>query len=502
MGKKHKRSARGASSPPPLRHDHHKRSHPSPSTDSVRRHQTPKVPSFPSYLETPNLRPKVRLLCEIIASTSSSTVEKVLDDTAVRVSSEDVEDALKLSYGFPSSAVKFFRWSGHQLHDNHSPYAWNLVVDMLGKNFFFDAMWDAVKSMRKKGLQSLATFASIFSSYVIADRVREAIMTFDVMEQYGCPRDVVALNSLVSAICRDGKTGQAAEFLRSVKGLIRPDADTYAILLEGWENEGNSDAARQTFDEMVMDIGWDPGNVAAYDSFLNALIHGPDGRREAMKFFLVMKDRYCSPGIKFYRIALQECEKANDLKGAQLLWETMLSRTSCRPDTKSYNSMIALHCSCDDIHPARGMLDEMACNGAFPDSETYNVLFRFLIRRRKLEEAFSIFNEMVRNECIPDQSNCNAAVRIFLDLGDAYKAIKVWKCIIENYDSDLEGTGNLLVAGLREHDRIPEAVKYAEDMIVRGIKLSSSTLSKLKHALVEVGKGSVYDELLRKWKTR
>lgn len=502
MGKKHKRPNHTASSPPPLHHDHRNKRHSSSTTDSATHHQTPKRPSFPTYLETPNLSPKVRLLCEIIANTPSSTVEEVLHDTAIRVSPEDVEDSLKLSYGFPGSAVKFFRWSGHQLNDNHSPYSWNLVVDMLGKNFLFDAMWDAVKSMKKQGLLSLATFASIFSSYVIADRVREAIMTFDVMEQYGCPRDIVALNSLLSAICRDGRTVQAAEFLRNVRGLIRPDADTYAILLEGWESEGNCGAARQTFDEMVMDIGWDPGNVSAYDSFLNALLHGPDGRREAMKFFEIMRDRQCSPGMRFYRIGLQECVKTSDSKGAQLLWQTMLSRNICRPDTEMYNSMIALHCSCDNIVMARGMLDEMVCNGAFPDSETYNVLFRFLIRRRKLEEAFSIFSEMVQNECVPDLTNCNAAVSIYLDLGDVYKAIKVWKYIIENHDSGLEETGNLLVTGLRDHDRIPEAVKYAKDMIVRGIKLTSSTLSKLKHALVEVGKGPVYDELLRKWKTR
>lgn len=81
------------------------------------------------------------------------------------------------------------------------------------------------------------------------------------------------------------------------------------------------------------------------------------------------------------------------------------------------------------------MLDEMVCNGVFPDSETYNVLFRSLIRRRKMDEAFSIFHEMVQNELAPDRSNCNLAVRVFLDLGETYKAIKVWRHIIENYDS-------------------------------------------------------------------
>lgn len=74
--------------------------------------------------------------------------------------------------------------------------------------------------------------------------------------------------------------------------------------------------------------------------------------------------------------------------------------------------------------------------------------------------------------------------------------------MIENYKSDLEETGNMLVIGLNEINRVPEAVKYAEDMIDRGIKLNSSTLSKLKQSLAKVRKEFVYDELLRKWKAR
>ena len=31
-------------------------------------------------------------------------------------------------------------------------------------------------------------------------------------------------------------------------------------------------------------------------------------------------------------------------------------------------------------------------------------------------------------------------------------AIKIWKCMIENYDSDLEETGNRLVVELRDSD--------------------------------------------------
>ncbi|GAV73135.1 PPR domain-containing protein/PPR_2 domain-containing protein [Cephalotus follicularis] len=489
--------------------DHHRRLPPIPPSNKKPHHHqstttttttTTKRPVFSSYKDTPDLAPKVKLLCEIIAATPSLTIERVLDDTGIRVSQPDVEDVLKLSYAHPGSSVKFFRWSGHQLSHKHSPYAWNLVVDLLGKNSHFDPMWDAIKSMHKEGLLSLATFASVFSSYVIAGRVKEAIMTFEVMGQYGITCDVIALNSLLSAICRDGKTVDAVDFLRVVKGRIRPDADSYAILLEGWENEGNVTCARQTFAEMVLEVGWDPENVPAYDSFLSTLIKGGAGFNEGMKFFETIKDRGCYPGVKFFKVVLEDCTKNYDVQGAKVVWNMMVGRIGFRPDTQMYNSMIALYCYNNDAHMGMQLLDEMVYNGVFPDAETYNLLFQFLIKSRKLKEASLLFNEMIKNEFAPNRANCNAAVRVFIEAGEAYSAIKIWRSMNENYDSDLEESGNILVVGLRDLDMVPEAVKYAEGMIDKGIKLDSSSLSKLKQSLIKMGKGNVYDELLRKWK--
>ncbi|KAK4393558.1 Pentatricopeptide repeat-containing protein, mitochondrial [Sesamum angolense] len=267
-------------------HNHHISTAPNFPTDN---HVTPhrnshqqvmdKRSSFISYSEVSSLPPKVKILCEIIARTPAVTVERVLEDTGVRVSEEDVEEVLKLSYGYPGSAVKFFRWSSFQLN-KHSPYAWNLVVDLLGKNCLFDAMWDAIKSMKKEQLLSLATFATVFSSYVIVNRVQEAILSFEVMDQYGVARNTVSLNSLLRAMCREGKTQQAKDYLEILKDKIRVDAETYAVLLEGWESEGDVGKARQTFSEMVVDIGWDTKNMLAYDSFLCTLLKGPDGMHE------------------------------------------------------------------------------------------------------------------------------------------------------------------------------------------------------------------------------
>lgn len=192
---------------------------------------------------------------------------------------EDAKEVLKLSYSFPATAVKFFCW-----FDKHSPYGWNLVVNLLGKNRLFNAMWDAIRSMKKEWLLSLATFAFIFSSYVAANRVDEEIMTFEV-------KDIIALNSLLRAICRDRETVKAKEFLDIARDKIRPYVDTNVIMLEGWENEGNIAFARQTFRGMVWDISWDPRNVPAYNSFLNTLLKGHDYLPEVMNLFAATSKR-------------------------------------------------------------------------------------------------------------------------------------------------------------------------------------------------------------------
>ncbi|KAH7658631.1 TPR-like protein [Dioscorea alata] len=460
---------------------------------------------FPSYLDAPKLPPKTRLLCEILATAPISSIERAFDDSGVRaLSPDDVEAVLKLSYSHPDAAVAFFRWAGHLLPrpHQHSPYSWNLVVDLLGKSLRFEAMWDTVRSMHNQRLLSLATFASIFSSYAATDLPLDALAAFHAMPRYDLPHDPPALNSLLSALCRERLSTQARDFLSRLRSQIRPDADSYAILLEGCEYENNLSSAREVFGEMITVLGWEPSNIPAYDSFLSNLIRAPGGPDEALNFLKILRENRCFPGIKFFRTALDEFVKQRDARGALSLWDTLIGRNGCHPDTPMFNSMISLQCYHNKMDIALQLLDEMVIFGAFPDSQTYNVLLQFLLKSRKLREASVIFNEMVKNECCPSTENCHCGIRIFLDNGDWEMGVKVWKCMVTNELVPLEESANMLIAKLRELDKLPEACKYAEDMIDKGIKLNSSTLSKLKSSLLKVKKGGVYDHLLRKWKAR
>jgi pentatricopeptide repeat protein len=474
------------------------------ASPAAKRARDPSASSFPTYKDAPDLPPKIRLLCEILASCARN-VEAALDDADVRVTTADVEQVLRFSYAHPRAAADFFRWAGHRhLGHEHSPYAWNLLVDILGKNRLFDPMWETVASMRSQGLLSLATFASVFSSLAVAPG-SSPLKAFVDMPRYGMERDTPALNSLLSALCRANRLddARAAIPVARAEAGTRPDADSYAILLEGCEADPDPGVAREVFDEMVRAIGFDPGNVPAYNSFLTTLVSSdsPNALPEAMEYLGVLSRRGCSPGAKFFRAALAAHLQACELHGAMVLWKDFVTLQGIVPDMDMYNTMIMLRGSLEKGHVEVivDYLEDMAFNGVFPDTNTYNVVLQFLLKGKKLREASAVFTEMVKNECWPNEANCSRALCMFLDTRNWDMGLKVWKCMVENGLPPLEECGNMLISKLKD-DRLPEACKLAEDMIDQGIKLTSATLKKLKQSLQKIKKGEIHDHLLRKWK--
>jgi pentatricopeptide repeat protein len=164
-------------------------------------------------------------------------VDAALDKADIRgVTTTNVEQVLRLSYAHPCAAAAFFHLAGHWHlgHDNHSPYSWNLVIDILGTNRIFTRMWETVDSMHSRWLLSLDTFASVFSSLAASPSCSMLKAFMDDMPHYDMACDTTTLNSLLSALCRANRLDDARAVIlvaRAEVGTL-PDADSYAILLE------------------------------------------------------------------------------------------------------------------------------------------------------------------------------------------------------------------------------------------------------------------------------
>ncbi|KDP45648.1 hypothetical protein JCGZ_17255 [Jatropha curcas] len=449
-------------------------------------------------LDAVDISSSARRFCDILNRASPHDVESALSSSGIPLSADVVHEVLKLSYDNASSAVVFFRWVGRALKP--TPYAWNLMVDLLGKNQLFESMWDAIRSMKQENMLSMATFASVFGSYCSAGRFNEAVMSFDVMDRYGIEQDIVAVNSLLSAFCReDNHTLEALEFFERIKSKIPPDGDTFAILLEGWEKEGNVAKAKTTFGEMVISIGWSKLNMPAYDAFLTTLIRGSQAD-EAVKFLQVMKGKDCLPGLKFFSNALDMLCKQNDFVYAVPMWDIMVG-SGLVPNLIMYNTMIRLLCDNSDIDNAVRLLDEMVFHGAFPDLFTYNMIFQCLIKNKKVWQVGKFFYEMIKNEFPPTHINCATAITVLMDGDDPEMAIEIWNYMVENNVMPLDESANALLIGLCNLGRLSEVRRFADDMLDRRIKIYEPTMKKLKNAFYKEGRSARdrFDSLSRRW---
>ncbi|KAL8536589.1 hypothetical protein ACS0TY_011970 [Phlomoides rotata] len=454
---------------------------------------------FPNHYTAVDVPPEARILCEIVATAPLHEVEARLASTKIQPEPEIMHHVLKLSYNTPNAAAKFFQWAG--LSQKHTGYSWNLMVDLLGKNKLFEPMWDAIRSMKQNGLLTLTTFVSVFENYCVAGRFDEAVMTFDVMERYGIQPDIIAVNSLLSAMCREeNQTVKALEFFDRIKVSIPPDADSFAILLEGWEKEGNVAKAKTTFGEMVVRVGWSPQYMFAYDAFLNTLVRESQGG-EAIKFLQVMKGKNCLPGLRFFSNALDIFVKQNDSAHAILLWDIMVA-SGLVPDLMMYNVMIGLLTSNNDIDNTFRLLDGMVFHGAFPNALTYNMIFGCLIKNGKVREVGKFFIEMVKNEWDPTPANCAAAIKMLFD-DDPEMAIEIWKYMGENNISPRDDGANALLLGFCNMGRLSDLKRFAEKMIDERIIIYETTMTKLKNAFYKEGRSAreTYDHILRKWKS-
>lgn len=460
-----------------------------------------KLNSFPSIFDAQDVSPSAKIICDILARVSPNDIESVLSNTGINPSSDTVHEVLKLSYNYPSSAVKFFRWAGQI--KKHTAHGWNLIVDLLGKNQLFNPMWDAVRSMKQERVLSMSTFASIFESYCMADMFDDAVKSFDVMDRYGIDQDVVAVNSLLSAMCREDKrTSRAVEFFDEIKDRVAPDGDTFCILLEGWEKEGNLDKAKTVFGEMIVRIGWSVANVAAYDTFLMTLVRGRQ-IDEAMKFLKVMKEHDCLPSAKFSNYVLDVLTQENDVARAMRVWNMMVSG-GLMPTLIMYNAMIGLVCNNNETGHAFLLLDEMVLHGAFPDALTYNMIFECLVKNKRVNQAERFFTEMVKNECPPTHFNCAAAITMFFDCDVPDAANKIWCYMVDNHVKPLDKSANALLLGLCNLHRLPELRRAAEDMLHRRVDIFESTMRKLKDAFYREGRSGRdrYDHIYQRWRAR
>ncbi|XP_057974989.1 pentatricopeptide repeat-containing protein At1g77360, mitochondrial [Malania oleifera] len=432
-------------------------------------------------------------ICKIMMSCPKAGLETSLDQSGIRISPDVVEGVLKKFENAGMLAHRFFEWAEKQRNYVHSIRAYHTMIESLAKIRQYQIMWNLVNAMRSKRMLNVETFCIIMRKYARAQKVEEAVYTFNVMEKYDVPPNLAAFNGLLSALCKSKNVRKAQEIFDNMKYRFVPDSKTYSILLEGWGKAPNLPQARAVFREMV-DVGCNP-DIVTYGIMVDILCKA--GRvDEAVGIVKDMDSQVCKPTSFIYSVLVHTYGIENRIEDAVDTFLEM-ERNGIKADVAAYNALIGAFCKVNKIKNAYRVLNEMECKGVVPNSRTCNIILNSLISHGDTEEAFRVFRRMIK-VCEPDADTYTMMIKMFCEGGQLEMALKVWKYMkIKQFVPSMH-TFSVLINGLCDKANVSKACVLLEEMIEKGIRPSGVTFGRLRQLLIKEGRQDVLEFLQEK----
>lgn len=432
-------------------------------------------------------------VCKIMMSCPKVGLNTALDQSGIRVSEDVVEKVLEKFENAGMLAHRFFEWASRQRNYEHTVRAYHIMIESLAKIRQYEIMWDLVNRMKSKGMLNIETFCIIMRKYARAQKVNEAVYTFNVMKKYDVLPNLAAFNGLLSALCKSKNVRKAQEIFDTMKDQFHPDSKTYSILLEGWGRAPNLPKARAIFSEMV-GSGCNP-DIVTYGVMVDILCKA--GRTdEAIKVINNMECSGCQPTSFIYSVLIHTYGIENRIEDAIDTFLEM-ERNGVNPDVAVYNALISAFCKVNKFQNAYKVVDEMDRKGVTPNSRTCNILINSLIGRGETDEAFKVFRKITK-VCEPDADTYTIMIKMFCEREEVDVAFKLWKYMKSKQFAPSMHTFSALINGLCNKDDASRACVLMEEMIERGIRPGRHTFEKLRKLLLKEDREDVLKFLQEK----
>ncbi|PKU81635.1 pentatricopeptide repeat-containing protein At3g04130, mitochondrial isoform X1 [Dendrobium catenatum] len=357
-------------------------------------------------------------------------------------------DSLLQNFGDDwQSAMGFFQWAGSRPGYKHTTYAYNKIVDLLGKMKQIDHMWDLVEKMRIEGFITLETVAKIMRRLVGAGRWKDAVSFFDDLGRIGLAKDTETMNFLLDTLCKEKKVEVAREVFMELKAQIPADAYTFNIFVHGWCIARRIEEAIWTIQEM-RGYGFQP-SVITYSTILMAHCK----QSNFCKVYEVLDEMVaddCPPNVVTYTIIINSLARTQDVEQVLDVVNRMKS-SGCKPDTRFYNTLINILGKAGRLDDAFHIFEiEMGMNGVKPDISTYNIMISIFCQHNQEQNALHVLKEIEYSPCKPVLQTYNPLLKLCFRMGkidDQLKSLLSDITTKHHLSFDLD-TYTLLIHGL------------------------------------------------------
>ncbi|GFQ04920.1 pentatricopeptide repeat-containing protein at2g17525 mitochondrial [Phtheirospermum japonicum] len=405
-----------------------------------------KIPEFTHTQST--YRALIHKLCTF---RQFNIVEQVLDEMPQRVGSSPDDDIfVTIARGFERAgmtrqvigvlglATKFGKTAP-------SLKLLNTILDVLVKVDIDIAREFYRKKIMGNGMKGDDyTYGILMKGFCLTNRIGDGFKLLQVMKSRGIKVNAIVYNTLIYALCKNGKVGRARSLTNEMENC---NDVTYNILISAYCNEKNVVQALVML-EKCFSNGFVP-DIVTLTKLVQIL---------------------CDAGR--LSDAVEVLERAEKNKGTL--------------DVVAYNTLLGGFVKAGKVKSACGFLKQMEMKGCLPNTDTYNVLIKGLCDSEEtLDRALDMFDEMKRVGVRRDFVTFEIIIHGLCSSGKIKDGFKVFEIMVESkkMGSCRIGPYNSILYGLYKESHLDKALEFLNYMKSSFPRVANRSLSILRLCL-------------------
>ncbi|GAB2260121.1 hypothetical protein Droror1_Dr00010976 [Drosera rotundifolia] len=340
------------------------------------------------------------------------------------------------------------------------------------------------------------TYGILMKGLCLTNRVAEGFRLLQVMKSRGVSPNVVVYNTLLQALCKNGKVGRARSLMNE---MPEPNDVTYNLLISAFCKQEDLVPAL-----VLLEKSFSSGSVPDVVTVTKvvALLCSVGRLNEAAEVLERVEGSGDTVDVVAYNTLIRGfCALGKAKVGLHFLKH--METKGCLPTVDTYNIMISGFCETNMIDAALDLFNAMETDGTQCNFFTYDILIRGLCFQQRVADAFKIlelmeerkrgaeghispynniiyglFQECRHKEAIeflqnlrllfPRAVDRSSRVLKFCEEGDLDSAKKIYEQMINEGSAPSVLVYSSLINAFCKHGRVREAFELMNEMISSG----------------------------------
>lgn len=269
-----------------------------------------------------------------------------------------------------------------------------------------------LRTKRELGIQpNVVSYNIVIKGWLAMKEVDNAYQVLDEMLNRRVNPSTVTYNMMIGFLSKNGSLEKAKALKEKMcrNGGVRPNAITYALLMEGMCREGKyGDAKKILFD---MDYWGCKPKLANYGVLMSDRCRN-GSYEEAKELVVEMKKRKYKPDVVTYNILVNHlCKEGRMDEAYKVMMDMELERRyGVRPDASMYRMIVDGFCRIGEFEKGLGVMNTMLVDGHCPREETFRCMIGGLCNGGRWSDACLVASEMEKRKMRVDLEGWRALV--------------------------------------------------------------------------------------------